>query len=352
MQLRLLTNVVVGLACAAAVEAGPPIDLELATDRGVQITAPQEWLQLLAGIGFNQVRIRGLQAGDQPQAENRGTPQQPSYHVVGIITSRDLRLPGGTFTLGERAKLKDYFNRLEADGAQSLTAPRGRFGLTEKELAAVLADLAQPVDFETKGQQPRVVLDRLQTKLTLKFAIDTEADRAIREAAPVGGDDLKGLTAGTGLAIALRNYGLVMRPEKSRGQAVVYRIGVADAAAIGESTLGKTADMDLKCWPIGWEPDKAPGEAAPSLFESRTVEIDGYSLEEALAAIAPLLKVPLLFDHAALTAHHIEPAKVQVKLARERMTYRRMIDRVLSQARLGSQVRVDERGTPFLWITR
>ena len=29
----------------------------------------------------------------------------------------------------------------------------------------------------------------------------------------------------------------------------------------------------------------------------------------------------------------------------------RVIDRVLAQARLGSQLRVDEAGTPFLWIT-
>jgi hypothetical protein len=352
MQLRLLANVVIGLACAATVEAAPPIDLELATEQGVQITAPQEWLQLLAGIGIQQVRIRGIQAGDEPRVESRGTPQRPSYHVVGIIAARDqLHLPGGVFSRGDRAKLKDYFDRLSADGPESLTAPRGRFGLTEKDLATVFADLSQSIDFETKGQQPRAVLNRLQTKLALKFAVDAEAERTLRAAAPMG-DELKGLTAGTGLAMMLRNYGLVLQPEKSRGQPIVYRVAVPDGDAIRQSTLGRTGESDSKYWPIGWEPEKAPGATAPSLMESLNAEIDGYTLEEALAAIGPRLKLPMYLDHATLDAHNIEPGKVQIKLARARMSYKRLLDRVLAQAHLGSSLRVDESGRPFLWVTR
>ena len=152
----------------------------------------------------------------------------------------------------------------------------------------------------------------------------------------------------------LRNHGLVFRPEKLRGEAVVYRVGVAEADAIGQSTLGKTSapDSNPKSWPIGWEPEKAPGATAPSLMESLNAEIDGYSLEEALAAIGPRLKVPMYLDHAALAAHNIVPAKVPIKLAGARMSYKRLLDRVLAQARLGSSLRVDESGKPFLWVTR
>src|SRR3990172_4748774 len=90
-------------ACAITVRAAPPIELELATERGVQITAPHEWLQLLAGIGIDHVRIRGIQSGDEPAVVNRGTAERPSYHVVGILTARDqLRMPGGTFSRGDR----------------------------------------------------------------------------------------------------------------------------------------------------------------------------------------------------------------------------------------------------------
>jgi hypothetical protein len=91
---------------------------------------------------------------------------------------------------------------------------------------------------------------------------------------------------------------------------------------------------------------------APSLFVTRNAEIDGYSLDEALAAIGPLLKIAMYLDRAALKTHHIEPEKLQVKLAKTRTTYKRVIDRILAQAHLGSEIRIDEAGVPFLWITR
>jgi hypothetical protein len=274
--------------------------------------------------------------------------------VVGILTSHDqLRLPGGTFTRGERAKLKDFFERLSADGAQSLTAPRGQFGLTEAELTAVFTDLSKPIDFETKGLPPRAALNRLQTKLSLKLEIDPTAEPPLRDAKPIE-DEVKGLSAGTGLAMLMRNYGLVVRPVKERGQAVTYRIANADAETLAQSTLGNATSPDpkQKNWPIGWDPDKPPGEIAPSLRESLNAEIDGYSLAEALAAIGPRLKMPLFLDHAALAAHKIDPARTQLKLARARMTYKRLLDRVLVQAHLGDSLRADENGTLFLWVTR
>jgi hypothetical protein len=335
-----------------AVGNAAPIELELATERGVQITAPREWLQLLTAVGIDNVQIRGIRAGDEPQLENRGTAQRPRYHVVGILTSRhQLRLPGGTFSRGDRAKLKDYFERLTVDGAESLTAPRGRFGLTEKEMTAVLADLAQPIEFPTKGQPVRDVIERLQATSKAQFALDARFDNELRNAQPCR-DELKGLTAGTGLAILLRSNGLALRPEKSRGQSVTYRIEPIADEAIDKETLGKVDDDDMNFWPIGWEPHETPGELAPSLFEYRNAEVSGFTLEETLTAIGQRVKTPFYVDHAALAAHRIDPAKIQVHLARTRTIYKRVIDRVLAQAKLGSQIRVDEAGTPFLWITR
>jgi hypothetical protein len=353
MKFYLLPTATIFLAIAAVANAaGPPIELELVTEQGVQITAPQQWLQLLAGIGIEHVQIRGSRQGDKPKVTSRGSTKAANYQVIGVLTSRDqLLLPGGTFTKADRAKLKDYFAQLGADGADSVTAPHIRFGLTEKKLTAVLADLAQPIDFETKGLAPRAFLDRLQTKLSFKPSVDAEAEQAMRTAAPAV-DDLTGVSAGTALAIMLRNCGLVMRPEKKRGQPVAYHVVVAGPDTVRQRTLGKMTAPDMQYWPIGWEPEKSPGEMAPSLFQSRNAEIDGYSLEESLGAIGPLLKIPMFFDRAALKAHQIDPAKIQVKLAKTRTTYKRVIDRILSQARLASEIRIDEAGVPFLWITR
>ena len=352
MRSSLLSAALVLAWSHVAYAAAPVIELELVTERGLQTTAPQEWLQLLAGIGIKQVQIRGGRPGDEPKIANRGTARAANYKVVGVLTSRNqLRLPGGTFTRSDRARLKDYFAQLGADGADAVTAPRVRFGLTEKELTAVLADLAQPINFETKGLTPRAFIDRLQTKLSFKPSIEAEAEQTMRTAVPAV-DELKDVSGGTALAITLRNSGLAMRPEKQRVQPVAYRVVVASPEVLRGRTLGKMTAVDMEYWPIGWEPEKSPGELAPALFQPRNAEIDGYSLEEALAAIGPHLKIPMYFDRAALRAHNIEPAKIQVKLARTKTTYKRVIDRILSQARLGNEIRIDEAGEPFLWITR
>src|SRR6201985_2689340 len=107
MQSRFTFVSIFVLASAVAAYSAPPIELELVTERGVQITAPQEWLQLLAGIGIERVQIRGGGQGDEPKVTHRGSGRTASYQVVGVLTSRgQLRLPGGTFTKADRARLK------------------------------------------------------------------------------------------------------------------------------------------------------------------------------------------------------------------------------------------------------
>jgi hypothetical protein len=339
MQLRVLANLLLLLlTVAASAEAAPPVELELATEQGVQITAPRQWLQLLTGIGIENVRIRGARANDKPLAENRGDAQHPRYHVVGILTANDrLRLPGGEFADSDRQRLADYFTRLAADGAESMTAERGRFGLTKAEYTAAHADLAQPLGFATQGQSLRAVLDRAQGKFSLPLVPDAAANRIIEAAAPVK-DDVSGLSAGTALAIVLRSTGLALRPDKSVGEPLALRIVPA----------GSVEDV----WPIGWEAKASPGETAPALMEFLNVEIEGYTLQEAIDAIAPRLKLPIFWDHAALAAHKIDPATIQVHVPRTRTFYKRILDRVLAQARLNAQLRVDDAGTAFLWISK
>jgi len=336
--MRIPLLVIFVMLCAAAVQAAPTIELEIVTEQGVQITAPHQWLQLLTELGIHNVRIRGARAGDQPSLANVGSDDRPRYHAVGVLTSREeLQLPGGTFRASDRRGLADYFRRLADDGAEAMTAPRGRFGLTKKQMAAVFAELAQPIEFETKGQTLPTILQRLEAGSKVPLAIDPQADRSLRAAEPVE-DEVRGLSAGTGLAILLRAHGLVLRPEKLQGEPLVLRIASADSE--GDS------------WPIGWEPKEPPVQLAPAMFEEVNVEIEGYTLAEALTAIGPRIKVPHFLDYATLAKFGVDPNTIQVALPRTRTYYKRILDRVLSQAKLGGRLRVDEAGTVFYWITR
>ena len=154
---------------------------------------------------------------DKPAVDNRGTAERPRFHVVGILTaSNELRLPGGTFGTNDRQKLADYF-----------AAPRGRRPRIDDRPARPLRPHRErvhrrpcrscPTDrlHHQRPIAPHGARSSCRRKFTLRLAPDAAADRIIRTAAPVA-DEVSNLTAGTGLAIVLRSYGLALRPEKSR----------------------------------------------------------------------------------------------------------------------------------------
>jgi hypothetical protein len=61
--------------------------------------------------------------------------------------------------------------------------------------------------------------------------------------------------------------------------------------------------------------------------------------------------VPVLVDHNALARHGVDPSKVTVSHPPSRTTYSQVLPKILFQARLKSEVRVDEAGKPFLWVS-
>ncbi len=322
------------VASIAAAEA--PVEVVVAYDRGVQITAPQEWLQLITGLGIDQVRFRGIQQGDQPELESLGTDDRPRYRVTGVLDARDvLTLPGGRFKRSDAGKLGDYLKNLAGDGAEGVLAPKGKFGLTETQFKAVWADLSGPVGFGTIDVRLHDVLKNFDEALETTIVVDATASEAL-SAATVA-DDLSAMTRGTGLALALRSASLVMIPTKARGEEVVLHV-VPSAGEKAES------------WPIGWPVERNQRQAAPKLFDFLTIEVEDYTLKQAVDAIGPRLGMPLFWDHAMLTAKATDPRETKVKLAKVKSYHKRILDRLLFQARLKGEIRADEAETVFYWI--
>jgi hypothetical protein len=81
------------------------------------------------------------------------------------------------------------------------------------------------------------------------------------------------------------------------------------------------------------------------------VEIENTPLAGALDAIRTRLDLPLLFDHNSLVRHRIDPTEIHVSLPAGRTYYQGALDRLLNQAQLKSDLRVDEADRPFLWIS-
>ena len=294
-------------------------------------------MELFRKLGEDNVRIRGARPSDEESMKNRGTDAAPSYHVVGILTSRNqLILPGAVFKATDRGKLTTWIKRLREVGVDDFFAPRLAFGLTSKQLVSLHGRLEVPVEFETKDVRAGDVARRLIKHVGVPYEVTTAARAAFARDELVS-DELRGISHGTALAAVLRPLGLVASPRKASGGKV-------------EILITDVRDAD-EAWPIGWPIEDVPVNVAPKLFEYLNVAIQDTPLSDALAAIQPRIELPLLFDYNAMARHRIALDKKQVNFPRKRTFYHKILANLLSQAGLKNELRMDEAGKPFLWIS-
>jgi hypothetical protein len=334
MSAAILPAAILSVICAGP---SPLIDVELVKRPGFPLTGDKAWIDVLKGFKLSSLRIRAASAGEQEAVENRGAASAPSYRVIGVLTDRNrLKLPGVEFTLSDRALIGKWFDKLRDEGISALHEKPAAFGLTSEQLVQFHDQLAKPWGSSTKGRRAGDVAREIVQGLPLEFEVTTEATRSFGRNEQVL-DELQGLSRGTVLAALLRPLGLVAAPQKIPPGRV--RLRITDLREVDES------------WPVGWPAQDSPFRVAPALFERLNVEIQDTLLSEALAAIQQRVGVPFLFDHNSLAREQIDPSRVKVSYPKDRTSYMKILDQVLAQARLRSELRVDEAGKPFLWIS-
>ena len=352
MQVRFLTGVCVALwTYGVTVRAQTPtIDLEIAAEAKASFDARTRWYDSLKGLKLNSLRLRQAKPREEPGIEAGGTERRPTLHVVAILDSKNqLRLPGAAFAQRDSGRIEAYLQTLREEGVDGVTAERGRFGLTDKQLNVVLEELAEEAGIPTKEKRPRELVDALADQLTHRLVVEPELLRELDEAPPISAE-LERLSRGTTLAILLRAAGLAFRPQMHEGE-LRYHIEVIAAQSQDEQPRLLDDEAKIRHWPTGWRPEKSPVQLAPDLFERIKAEIGGYSLAEAIEAIAPRLSLPFVIDHTDLARGPIEPEKQQVNLPAGDYTYFQILERILYQANLKGTIRADERGVPFYWVT-
>lgn len=338
---QLLTCCMLAATCvllqAATATAAPRVQLELVTEEGFPASGSHRWMSALQNLGLANLRIRSARPGDKVQIVQDGSGSTASYRVTGLLTADNLLLlPGGRFRLGDIEGLRAWIGKLQEGGETRLHETEAAFGLTPTQLVAVHEVLSRPLTVATKGQRSFDVLKQISAGLTLSFLAGAEARAAMGGDDPVL-DELQGLSSGTAIAAILRPLGLVLVPQKQSDGEI--RLWITDARRARES------------WPVGWPSDRSPRETLPALFNFLNIEIDDTPLQDALAAIGGRLEAPLLFDHNSLARQKIAPAEVKVSLQPRRMYYQAVLDRLLNQAGLTNELRVDDAGKPFLWIS-
>jgi hypothetical protein len=301
------------LVCSAAVWAAPPVDLELATEPGFPLGGERDWIKVLSELPDTNIRVRTARRGDRPEATAKASG---GFRVVGILSARNkLHLPGGTYSINDHRALRTWLERLRNDGAEAHTV------------------LKTQVQFATRDLPGEQFVEKMAGRLRLPLEVDPAA--APRLARGSIRDELSELSAGTALTIGLRPLGLAMTVKRTGG---ATRLRVVEARE-GEET-----------WPLGFATERSPAAVHPLLFKNVPFEISDTPLSEALAAIQQRLEIPMLFDHNGLAREGIDPAAVKVSLPAGRTYYKRIVDRLLSQAKLAEDLRIDEAGHPFLWI--
>lgn len=318
--------------------ADPPIVLELATGRGFRINGRQQWMRFLQDPQFNltHVRIRSARGSDEPSIKNRGTTRSPRYTVTGLLTTDgQLVLPGLVVHHGQHKKLSQWLDKLRQGGIETATSPTGAFDLTAKQLGALRDALKKPVTMSTEGESLRDFVQYVRRKITIDFEMDSSAVPAISRENEVL-DELKGLSCGTALAAALRPYGLLVVPTGQGTRNVGIRVA---------------QDAKLKdAWPVGMKIETGVGNLAPNLLKFIEVEIVDQPLDATLETIQQRLEIPFLYDRNALARHDVDLGE-HVNLPAKKTFYKKIIDQLLFQKLLVSELRTDEAGTPFLWIT-
>lgn len=332
--------VAVALACgcmfvASARADGPRVSLEVVTEAGFSQESIREWLPMLEKCGFSSVRVRGGKSGDGAAIQVSGSGSSASYQITGILTSDNrLRLPNGNFTVGSSGAITKWIDKLKAGGEEGLNAKPGAFGLVPKELVAVHEGLANKVNFSTTGKTTKEVVQGIAALVPLKIKVDPAVHGNFGDEKVA--DELIGMSAGTSLAAAIRPLGLVMVPGKDGAD---LQLRIVDSQA---------ADQ---VWPVGWPSKSSPKDTLPDLFKFLNVEVSDTPLAESMEAIRARLGVPLIVDQNSLAKQKIDYATVKVTLPKTNTFYQSIMQRLLFQAKLKHEVRLDEADRPFLWVT-
>ncbi len=350
--LRLGIWLLIALPLTALVPAksciGATIDIEVATEPGVSPIAPPAWAKILGQLDMGpkqtgqlrigQVRIRKIRPGDKPEIIEPSKPTGTRYRLLAILNQRGkLILPGAQFGQHEMARLRDYLLQLQADGVASMSADRDRFGLTQEEFNTIYQVLSRTISFPTESISCPRFLQQFTTGLPIPLEIEPKVNSILQQSPPLE-VDLQGMTFGTSLAMLLRPHRLSLIPRKPRGKPP-------------ELAILPSSDQQPS-WPVGWKPEQAPRQLAPRMYKFLTIEIDRYTLSQALNSMGPRMGIPLWFDRRILEQRQIDPTQISVKLPRGKTYLKRALDRVLVQASLAGEIRVDEADHPFYWITQ
>ena len=318
-------------------EAQRYLTFEAIATRQGDVTLQQRWMEVLKDSGADVVRIKSSNSRAQPTVEEYGEGKNASITVVGVINGSQIQLPNGKFRIQQKSQIAAYFKALKDDGVDVALSDKKAFGLTSKQLVELNSQLSYPIKENTQGEPVGKVVVRLLGKQKFKVNLDKTAEQALNGSAKLS-EELKGLSIGTGLAAALRPLGLVLHARRLPGKET--ELHVVAYNSVEEN------------WPVGWPTEKSKSSLAPKMFDTLDLEIKGIALQKVMNALENRTGIPFLYDWNGIARREID-LETKVKYTKKKAVYILAINKMLSQTRpkLKQEIRLDENGKPFLWIS-
>jgi hypothetical protein len=308
----------------------------VASDRSI-VGEQQRWMEMLSGVGADRV-LSQTSRESQPTIEETDLGDSVHVAVTGIITNNQLLLPGGKFSIRDKARIRDHLQKLRDDGAEVALAKKMAFGLTAKQLVALHDQLSSPVVESSKGRKATDVARELVNLAGLTTVID-ESAKPLIESEEVIIDELQGLSVGTALSAAVRPLGLIVEPKREQGAEI--KLHLRDSREADEN------------WPVGWPISDSPVNVSPKLFTQLDLQIRMVALKDVLDAFQGRLEIPFLYDRNGMARKGLEPAEIKVTYVKNKTNYGIAMRKVLEQSKpkMKYELRIDEVGKPFIWIS-
>lgn len=299
----------------------------------------QHWGKVFEELGAS-VRIRnGRDLKAEVTEKVRGSLR--FVHASGVL-NREGELSFGTesFRLEDSERLKSWIDELKTYGAQGTPAGKLLWGLSKAQFTIVYEQLAKPLPVDARGRSITDLMGELQDKSELAIRWSTESQTWLAEGnrdRPLT-QNLEGFSTGTGLAIALNEVDMGMRPLRTPAGTIVYEL----------LPLGELPDP----WPMGWEPEAAlpRGELTPNLFKKGRVGFEEVPLAEVLESIAVESKTPIVIDTRRSLARKIDVTQKTVSYAPREIAWALVVSQVARQSGLYNYYRQDETGRGFVLI--
>lgn len=316
------------------------LELRVLVDDRSRLGASHEWMQALSDVGADRV-VAETSRVQKPSFEEYGSGSSKTLAVIGIVRKGILHLPGGKFSIRQTSSIRNHLQKLRDDGAEVTIAEKVAFGLTAKQLVSVHDQLSSTIQTSTKGKNAGKLAIELLRASGYSTKLDQGTKLTISRAESTVDAELEGFSIGMGLSLTLRQIGLVFEPTRPQGQEIQILI--------------RQPDQKAKHWPVGWPLSDTRKKAAPNLFVKVPVEAFDTPIMDLLNAIEGKIKLPFVYDTASISRNEIDLAATKVTYSRpgKKSSFDAVIDKVLNQVKpkLKSELKIDEVGKPFLWIT-